>query len=60
MNRLLLAISVLLISGVPALADGVYLAPPAYPVPPAIPAQRALVVHREGVETLIVESSTLR
>ena len=46
MNRLLLAISMLLLSGVSAMADGIFIPQAAYPKPPAIPAQRALVVHR--------------
>ena len=38
-------------------ADGVYVPPSAYPRMPEIPAQRAIIAHRNGVETLIVESA---
>ncbi len=40
-----------------ALADGGYFPEPAFPSPPAIPAQRALIVHRNGIEDLVVEST---
>jgi hypothetical protein len=40
-----------------AVADGVYIPPVAYPVMPKIPVQRAMIVYRDGVETLIVEST---
>ncbi|MHC4714758.1 MAG: DUF2330 domain-containing protein [Planctomycetota bacterium] len=38
-------------------ADGIYYPETAHPTIPAIPRQSALVVYRDGVETLIVESS---
>jgi hypothetical protein len=38
-------------------ADGVYIPQRAYPVLPTIPVQRAIIIHRNGVETLIVESA---
>jgi hypothetical protein len=47
---------VLLLAGV-ASADGVFLPPLAHVELPAIPTQRAIVVHRDGVERLVVESS---
>ena len=40
-----------------AMADGMYFPEVAYPAMPTIPMQRALIVHRDGVETLIVEST---
>jgi hypothetical protein len=38
-------------------ADGVYIPQRAYPALPTIPVQRAVIVYREGVETLMVESA---
>lgn len=38
-------------------ADGCYIPEKAHPKPPSIPRQRALVIHREGLERLIIESS---
>ena len=38
-------------------ADGVYYPEKAYPAMPAIPVQRAMVVYKGGIETLIVEST---
>jgi hypothetical protein len=40
-----------------ALADGGYVPEVAYAALPKIPYQRAVVVHRDGIETLIVESA---
>jgi hypothetical protein len=40
-----------------AVADGVYIPQRAYPTLPTIPVQRAIIIHRNGVETLIVESA---
>jgi hypothetical protein len=41
----------------PALADGGYWPRHAYAALPSIPAQRALIVHKDGMETLTVEST---
>ena len=41
----------------PAVADGMYFPEKSHVVPVAIPAQRAILVHRNGVETLTVEST---
>ncbi len=49
--------AVLLLPGAPVRADGLFMKDRAFPVPPGIPAQRALIVHRDGVESLVVESS---
>ncbi len=45
---------------VPAAArgDGVYVPKAAYPALPTIPAQRAVIVYRHHVETLVVELRT--
>jgi hypothetical protein len=40
----------------PAWANGGYFAEVAYPARPTIPTQRAIIVQRGGVETLVVES----
>jgi len=40
-----------------AAADGVYMPPVAYPAIPKIPVQRAMIVYRDGMETLVVEST---
>jgi hypothetical protein len=40
-----------------ALGDGVHFPPPAYKKPADIPGQRALIVFRNGRETLIIESA---
>lgn len=55
----LAAIALGFLSLVPAdaAADGVYMPPVAYPAMPKIPVQRAMIVYRDGVETLIVEST---
>lgn len=37
-------------------ANGCYIPQQAYPAMPTIPVQRAIIVHRDGQETLIVES----
>lgn len=39
-------------------ADGKYWPERAYEAPPRIPAQRAVLAFREGLETLVIESST--
>lgn len=39
-----------------ARANGCYMPEQAYPAMPTIPVQRAIIVHRDGQETLIVES----
>jgi len=57
MRRSIATLLLLLVFAGSASADGFYLAPPAFPKPPAVPAQRALVVHRDGVERLTVESA---
>ncbi len=38
-------------------ADGIYIPQKAYPTLPTIPMQRAIIIHRDGSETLIVESA---
>ena len=43
--------------GSTALGDGGYWPEPAFPAMPTIPVQRAVVVHRDGVEALVVESA---
>jgi len=40
-----------------AAGDGIYIPERAFKKPPAIPSQRALIVFRDGVENLIVEST---
>jgi len=37
-------------------ANGCYIPQQAYPAMPSIPVQRAIIVHRDGQETLVVES----
>ncbi|MCL2639341.1 MAG: DUF2330 domain-containing protein [Phycisphaerales bacterium] len=44
------------LSGV-AQGNGVYIPREAYPALPTIPVQRAIIVHRDGVQTLVVESA---
>ena len=56
MRRLLLLL-LLLLPLDPALADGGYFKSARMAVVPSIPAQRALIVHRDGVERLVVEST---
>jgi hypothetical protein len=54
-----LAATFLLLVGAvpPVLADGGFVPETAYAALPAIPAQRALIVYKDGVETLTVEST---
>jgi len=40
-----------------AYADGKFFPERAYKVPPAIPSQRAIVVYKNGIEKLIIESA---
>ncbi len=40
-----------------AAGDGVYFPEPAIPKMPEVPHQRALIQFRDGIETLVVESS---
>jgi hypothetical protein len=54
---LLLAFVFSLSSVLPARADGIFFKDRRFPVPPPIPAQRALIVHRDGKELLVVEST---
>jgi hypothetical protein len=55
---LLLLIAALLTLPAPAArADGVYIPDRAFPAFPAIPSQRAVIAHRDGRQTLIVESA---
>lgn len=49
--------AVLLLLPVPALADGMFFPERVRPVPLRIPAQRAILVFRNGVESLTVEST---
>ena len=37
--------------------NGVYVPQQGYPVMPTIPVQRAIIVYRDGVQTLVVESA---
>ena len=48
-------LALLMVSSV--LANGVYFPQEAYPAMPTIPIQRAIIVYRDGIETLIVEST---
>jgi len=50
------ALAVLLIPAA-VLADGMYVPERAYSALPTIPVQRALIVYRDGMETLVVESA---
>jgi hypothetical protein len=52
-----LAAAALLAPAGAARADGCHFPERAFPRPPAIPAQRALLVHRDGFESLTVESA---
>ncbi|NLF32451.1 MAG: DUF2330 domain-containing protein [Planctomycetes bacterium] len=56
-TRCLVVVAVLLSAGAVAMADGKFFSLPAYPAVPSIPSQAALIVYRDGVETLIVSSS---
>ena len=49
-------ICLLFLSTAHAWANGCYIPQRAYPALPTIPVQRAIIVHRQGQETLIVES----
>lgn len=51
------AICILLLIASVALANGVYIPDRAIEKLPSIPVQRALITHREGIETLMVESA---
>jgi len=53
----LLAGAILLLLPPAALADGCFFKERRFAAPPAIPAQRALIIHRDGVERLVVEST---
>ncbi len=55
--RFLVCVLLSLLLSPPAFADGVYIGETAYKVPPSIPSQRAVLVHRDGTETLIIESA---
>jgi hypothetical protein len=48
---------VLLFSAQKLLADGKMFPQIAYKVPPTIPSQRAIIVYKDGIEKLIIESS---
>lgn len=52
-----LAAGVVLLLASQAVADGVYFPEQAFPAMPEIPVQRALILWRDGTETLVVESS---
>ena len=59
MRRVLVPVGLVLAFALapPALADGCFFKNRGFPVPPSIPAQRALIVHRDGKELLVVEST---
>ena len=52
-----IAVAALALLPVPVLADGMFFPERVRPVPLSIPAQRAIVVFRNGVESLTVEST---
>lgn len=52
-----LALLILSFAAASTLANGVYMPPIATPAMPSIPSQRAMIVFRDGSETLIVEST---
>ena len=54
---ILLAIMAAILPFATASADGKYFPQNAYKVPPAIPTQRTILVYRDGIETLIIESA---
>ena len=56
-RALVVLAAVILVLPAMALADGCYIPQVAYPAMPEIPLQRALIIHRDGMETLIVESA---
>jgi hypothetical protein len=51
----LVASVVVLAAAATARADGGYVPAVEYPAPPGIPTQRAMILFRGGVETLVVE-----
>ena len=54
----ILALAAVFLAVVPAArADGVYIPDRAFPALPTIPVQRAVIVYRNGTETLLVESA---
>ena len=53
--RRVVVLGLLFAAGGSAWADGMYFSP--VPDPPSIPTQRAMIVWRDGVETLVVEST---
>ena len=56
-KRAALTCAAVLMLGAAAAGDGKYWPEPAYPATPKIPLQRAIIVHKDGIETLIVESA---
>jgi hypothetical protein len=49
--------AIVLLRAAPARADGIYIPEQAVPALPAIPTQRAMIIYRDGQETLVVEST---
>jgi hypothetical protein len=49
--------AMVLLHASPAAGDGIYIPEQAVPTLPAIPTQRAMIVYRNGEETLVVEST---
>jgi hypothetical protein len=53
----LAAVAAMLAAAPAARGDGMYFPEHAFPELPTIPMQRALIVHKGGMETLVVEST---
>ena len=56
-TRWMFGVALLVLVGEHALADGGFWPAQAFPKMPEIPAQRAIIAFRDGVETLVVEST---
>ena len=55
--RAIVAVGIVLLLATDVAANGAYFPEQAFPAMPQIPIQRALIVWRDGTETLVVESS---
>jgi len=55
--RAIMAVGIILLPATDVAANGAYFPEQAFPAMPEIPVQRALIVWRDGTETLVVESS---